>query len=229
MDQTSNSAHLPSKNVSLPYPPSNTCLHGRSGPSSSSGLKGVHRSAKSLYKEALHDVTLDTGTDYPCTQGALNASGGANRATAIRSRHSKDKSKWFARPNKGPFVDPRIAAREIFDHNDLNRSPSAAEEDAIGRLREGFKRAATETWGPDLAIKAFCDLDKVFFGGRLRGHVCLAWKSAKSLNFQPILGVTSYLGKAKCVIHLNADSLFLEPNPRSSFATMFETLLHEMW
>lgn len=30
-------------------------------------------------------------------------------------------------------------------------------------------------YGPDIIVKAFADLDLVFFDGRLRGNVCVQW------------------------------------------------------
>lgn len=187
-----------------------------------------HRDAEDLYREAFYDITPHAGTKYPCTQKDLNATGGANRRTTLDEYEFRNKTRWFAYPNKGPFLDARIAAREVYDHNDLKRAPSAAENEAINRLIAGFKKAGKEPWGPDLAIKAFCDLDKVFFCGRLKGHVCLAWKPDRSVK-KDWFGVTLPLGGGKCVIQLNAHSIFLEPRDGSCFVQMFNTLLHEMW
>ena len=116
--------------------------------------------------------------------------------------------------------------REVFDHNDLERIPSAAESDAIKRLYKGIEMAAKELWGPDLAVKAFCDLDKVFFCGRLRGHVCLTWRS-KDTSGRGLFGWTPYLTGGKCVIEMFASEIF-RPGPKSYLFQMFETLLHEM-
>ena len=188
----------------------------------------LQRDAKDLYEESFYDIALDTATNYPCTQNELNASGGANRRTALKAHNFGNKTKWFARPNRGPFLDARIAAREVFDHNDPERRPSAAENEAIDRLVAGFENAAQEYWGPDMAIKAFCDLDKVFFCGRLRGHVCLTWSPDRFFD-QDCFGFTTYLGVGKCVIQLNAYWIFCGPESGSGFIQMFSTLLHEMW
>ncbi len=188
----------------------------------------LHRNRGSLYEESFQDITLHKGTRYPCTQKDLDASGGAHRRTALDSLRFKNQSKWFAHPNNGPFIDARLSAREVFDHNDLKRIPSAVEQDAIDRLHTGLRNASTERWGPDLAIKAFCDLDKVFFCGRLRGHVCLTWKPDRSFPSRNLLGITEYVNKGKCVIQLNADLILLEPRSESTFGGMFITLLHEM-
>ena len=191
-------------------------------------IEVIHRKANDLYKDSLYDITLDTATAYPCTQQDLDASGGVNRRTAKDAYKLTDKTKWFAHPNNGPFIDARIAAREVFDHNDLNRIPSAAENKAIRRLTTSFRKASQGHWGPDLAIKAFCDLDKVFFCGRLRGHVCLTWAIDRTFE-QPCFAETCYLGQGKSVIRLNAHEIFFLHNLDSGFQQMWATLLHEMW
>lgn len=191
-------------------------------------LRVFPRDAEDLYKEAFYEFAPATATDYPCTQNELNASGGANRRTAQDARYLKHKTKWFAHPNKGPFLDARIAAREVYDHNNPKRTPSAAENEAIKRLIAEFENAGQKPWGPDLAIKAFCDLDKVFFCGRLKGHVCLTWKPDGTFA-EPSYGETAYLGDGKCVIKLNAYTILVCPKDESSFVQMFSTLLHEMW
>lgn len=191
-------------------------------------IRVFRRDAKDLYEESSYDIAPDTATKYPCTQNELNASGGANRRTALKAYYFRNKTKWFAHPNKGPFLDARIATREVFDHNHPERAPSAAENEAISRLVTGFKNAGQEPWGPDLAIKAFCDLDQVFFCGRLKGHVCLTWKRDRSFK-RNCFGCTYYLEDGKCVIQLNAHGIFFSPEVGPSFIQMFSTLLHEMW
>ena len=105
--------------------------------------------------------------------------------------------------------------------------PSASENEAISRLITGFENAGREPWGPDLAIKAFCDLDKVFFCGRLKGHVFMTWISER--HGRGFFAETLYLGKGKCVIRMNAYPIFFTPHTGPSFVSMFGTLLHEMW
>ena len=186
------------------------------------------RNLQELYKEAFYEVFVDTGTNYPCTEEELNASGGVNRHTAMNAHYKKDKTKWFPHKNKGPFVEARTAAREVFDHNHPTRIPSVAEDDAMSRLMTAFGKAGREPWGPDLAIKAFCDLDKVFFCGRLKGHVCLTW-DADSICGNDCWGSTQYMEQGKCVILLNADQIFFHSRDGLGFVQMFSTLLHEMW
>lgn len=57
-----------------------------------------------------------------------------------------------------------LAAYQLVRHNRPMREPSPEEHDAIKRLRECV---TVEDWEPDLVIKAFRDLDTVFFKGRL--------------------------------------------------------------
>ena len=57
-----------------------------------------------------------------------------------------------------------MAAYQLVRHNRPRKKHSPEEHDAIERLRECL---TIEDWGPDLIIKAFRDLDTVFFKGRL--------------------------------------------------------------
>lgn len=184
-------------------------------------------SRRELYHAAFTDITLDSGTSYACMQSDLEATGGLSRQSYPEDS-SKDrrasKRKWFSQPNHGPFVTPRQASRDIFEHNDPRRKPDKYERGAIERLSNAIEAGRHGDWSPDLIIKAFCDLDTVFFGGRLRGHVCVRWQPDWS---PPASGETVYLGDGKCSIRLNADDLLLK-HPRA-FERMFLTTLHEMW
>lgn len=210
---------------SPPHPP---------GPSTSfpslaqNAIHVLPRVAKDLYREAFYHITPYIGTEYPCTTEDLNASGGIARQIPLGGNVQAKKALWFTGPNAGPFIDPAKASREIFDHNQPKRMPSAAEERAIQRLVTGLKNAGQKYWGPDLAVKAFCDLDKVFFRGRLRGHVCLTWRSDESFQHY-CFGDTTLLKGGKCVIQLNAYAIFCGFEVVSGFTQMFATLLHEMW
>ena len=57
-----------------------------------------------------------------------------------------------------------MAAYQIVRHNRPGKEASPEELDAIERLRDCLEIKA---WGPDVVIKAFKDLDTVFFKGRL--------------------------------------------------------------
>lgn len=195
---------------------------------SQNAIHVLPRDAEDLYHKAFDDVSPHKGTDYPCTTEDLNASGGIARQTPLGGDVQAKKALWFTGPNAGPFIDPAKVSREIFDHNQPIRVPSAAEERAIQRLVTGFKNAGQKYWGPDLAVKAFCDLDEVFFCGRLRGHVCLTWRSDESFQ-DYYFGNTVLLKGGKCVIQLNAYGIFFAFEEVSGFTQMFATLLHEMW
>ena len=127
-----------------------------------------------------------------------------------------------------PFISPRAAAQEVHDHNRLSRAPSNAERRALSRLDAALDNAHGEHWGPDLIIKAFCDLDTVFFSGLLRGHVSIAWRPASEM-VQSLYGATIYLSHGKCQIGLNAEGIILNQSSSTAFKQMWSTMLHEMW
>ena len=210
-----------------PYIPPNIHPHIHHPPRSQRRPATSHIRRQELYDTVFTDITLDTGTNYACIQSDLEATGGLSRQQYPED-DSKDRKasnrKWFSQPNRGPFVTPRQASRDIFEHNDMRRKPGRYESGAIARLSEAINAGRRGDWSPDLIIKAFCDLDTVFFGGQLRGHVCVRWQP----DWAPrASGQTVFLGDGKCSMRLNADNLLLEhPHP---FEGMFATTLHEMW
>lgn len=172
------------------------------------------RSRQDLLDEAFYRVELRVGTQYPCRQRDLDI---------IRQRPAYD---------GGPFVSSRRATLEIVEHNDpRRRSPSSYEREAIYRLSDAMRAADRHPWGPDLVIKAFLDLDLVFFRGALRGYVRISWKDREHFSDgrlpRGILAYTkdneSWLGHAH--IYLNAEAILLGSRP---FMVMFSTVLHEM-
>lgn len=66
-----------------------------------------------------------------------------------------------------------MSTHRLVRHNRLEKEPSSKEEDAIKRLRKGLK---VKKWGPDLIIKAFQDLDTLFFRGVLVGNCLVRWR-----------------------------------------------------
>lgn len=80
-------------------------------------------------------------------------------------------------------------------------------------------------WTPDVPIKAFRDLDTVFFQGRLCGNVKVGWVSGK--EFRPdAIGETVYRFNGHSKIKLDADyHIFESENP---WKKMWQVLLHEM-
>lgn len=199
-------------------------------PSNPSRPLAPPKSRTELHDNAFKDVSLDSGTEYPCTQSDLDATGGLARRKYPQDDHrdrSACRSEWFSKANHGPFISPRQACLDIVKHNDLRRKPGNLERDAIERLSEAIADGRQGSWGPDLIIKAFCDLDIVFFVGRLRGHVCVRWLPDWSARGSTTLGTTVFLGEGKCAIRMNADTI-LRHHPRP-FERMFATMLHEMW
>ena len=204
----------------------------RSSPPRDSNRPAASRKSRRVrYNEACRDVTLDSGTDYACSQNDLDATGGLARqafpADARADRSASHKA-WFPQPNRGPFTNPKQACLEIFQHNSLRRKPGELEQEAIDRLFKAIRTAdRDDIWGPDLIIKAFCDLDVVFFSGRLRGHCCVRWLREWTNPEDMLLGSTVHLGGGKVAIRLNADRILLD-HPEPLFC-MFATTLHEMW
>ena len=108
----------------------------------------------------------------------------------------------------------------------MRRKPGNLEMSAIERISRAIAAGHDGVWGPDLIIKAFCDLDTIFFCGRLRGHVCVRWLRDWSKDGSTKWGTTALLGEGKCAIKMNADTILLKD--RHPFTKMFATMLHEM-
>ena len=198
-------------------------------PGNSSRWSTPRKSRQELHDDAFEDVTLDSGTEYTCKQSDLDATGGLARREYPkddRKDRKASRKRWFPRKNQGPFVTPRQACLEIFEHNDLRRKPGNLEMNAIERISSAIAAGHDGIWGPDLIIKAFCDLDIIFFRGRLRGHVCVRWLRDWSTDGKTTWGTTVFLGEGKCVIKMNADTILL--GQRHPFKRMFATMLHEM-
>ena len=188
------------------------------------------KSPLELYHDAFNDVSLDTGTKYDFKQSDLDATGGLARRLFPDDSYENQgpsREKWFVN-KKGPqIITPRRATLDITRHNDLDRIPSESEEKAVERLSKAIDKGRKGCWGPDLIIKAFCDLDTVFFKGRLRGHVCVRWLPNWEKQSYITWGNTYDLGEGKSVIRLNAETILVQyPDP---FERMFGTMLHSMW
>ena len=185
---------------------------------------------KKLYREASKDVSLNSGCDYPCKQSDLDATGGLARQYFLKDKIEErglSRKEWFAHKNHGPFISARQAALDVFEHNTSRRKIRRVEQEAIARLSLAIAAGRAGSWGPDLIIKAFCDLDIVFFGGRLRGHVCVRWLPDWGLPGRTVLGTAVYIGKGKSAIKMNADAILM--SHQEPFERMFATMLHEMW
>lgn len=154
-----------------------------------------------------------------------------NRFARTNRSHAELRAMWFSEPNTGPKVGIKQAALDIYQHNALERIPSAKEEDAIGRLCIMLDNAYQGHWGPDVAIKCFFDLDTVFFRGKLRGHVSVTWAGRSEFGTEECWGKTKHLGHGKALIQLNARFIFHihGPSKKRPLQQTLATLMHEMW
>lgn len=106
------------------------------------------------------------------------------------------------------------ATREILEHNALTKVPASFEAAAIARMKDAMRWASENPGGPDLMIKAFHDLDSVFFRGVLRHDVTLRWNDDKDFKDNGITnkcwGRTAHPKRGQSAIFLNATLILLE-------------------
>ena len=165
---------------------------------------------------ALRPVSVDTGTDYPCSQKDLDS--------YVRLAHGNQKE----------FLGQMESTYQLVKWNRLSKELTRREEKALSNLEYGLSlRGKISKCGPDLVIKAFRDLDELFFMGLLHGNCRVNWVDTETLCAirqkppRTILGITRPERRGQAAIHLNADDIFLcmlDP-----FMVMFSTLLHECW
>lgn len=165
-----------------------------------------------LFRAAFENVYTDRGTRYSCTTSDIYA------ATHFHGHHS------------GHYISANRADREIVERNSLSRVPGRSESAAIRRLVDAIRGCERHWWGPDLVIKAFLDLDKIFFCGRLRGLVRVVWRN---LHRPGVAGLCTRNGpnasSGRGEIILNADEILRSRTRPTPFFEMFATVLHEMW
>ncbi len=108
--------------------------------------------------QALYDITKDLcsggvlvnrGTPYPCTQEDLDSYRHFPRGLYSFDPIGADEAVWRLLDSLDPF-----------------REPSRTVQSALRRLYAGINMRHK---APDIVIKAFRDLDIVFFGGNLSG------------------------------------------------------------
>lgn len=160
-----------------------------------------------LLEEAFNPVDAHYGTPYPCRQRDLDI-----------VRHPPGY-------NPAPQVSQRQATLEVVQLNDLRRRLSTEESEAIHRLSDAIDCATRYTWGPDLVIKSFLDLDVVFFGGALQGSIGVSWESCEVFPAGGLGRTRNCSPPGHAQISLNAEVILLGRDP---FKTMFSTILHEM-
>lgn len=181
--------------------------------------ENAQRISQEMYKQAFKPVCADGGTRYLCSQSEIDF-------------HHRGR---FLHRNKGPLVSAIEATSEIVSHNKETRKVPPPETAAINRLIDAILDAEEYGYGPDIIVKAFADLDLVFFDRKLRGSVCVQWASdeyfqkwqvppgAWGFTVRPLPGESG-----QCRIKLNAKTILLDPSTDTPFKTMFGTMLHEM-
>lgn len=181
--------------------------------------KRVQNVGRQRYREAFELFHADGGTSYPCSQSEIDFH---HRGT-------------FLHPNNGPFVSAIEATSEIVRHNRETRKVPPRELAAIDKLIEAILDAEENAYGPDIIVKAFADLDLVFFDERLRGNVCVQWESEEYFRQWRVpagawgFTVTPQPGESgQCRMKLSAKTILLDLSNDTPFKTMFGTMLHEM-
>lgn len=172
-----------------------------------------------LFQKALQPFNKHSDLLYLCSQSEIDF----HRGNVFPNR------------NKDTFVTSREATKELMWHNDIKRiNPPLHEIDAIKRLLWAASCAQDgSVLGPDVAIKAFADLDVVFFGGRLRNNVTVQWRADICAPGR-VWGTCERSRRGEegqCRIKLNASMIFREAwtqRTRDPFESMMGTLLHEM-
>lgn len=145
----------------------------------STGLREPGRECQRSYDEAFQPFFADRGIRYPCLQSDIDL----HRWNTFLGPNACP----FPAPNLGPFVSRIEATSEVMWQNDQRRKHSVTEHVAIADLQYLVRVSAERRIGQDIVVKAFDDLDTVFFGGRPRGNVVVSWASdarAASLNEQ---------------------------------------------
>lgn len=169
--------------------------------------KGERRHLADL---AQRPVSVDTGTPYPCSQRDIDLCRHTRHANHDRLHRME-------------------ATYQLTRFNRPTKELSQTEELAYRNLKRALK---LPDWGPDLLIKAFKDLDELFFMGRLHKKVLVGWGDnaachARGVDPQEVYGVTlpARPGTVKIVLSIQT-IIFKSPDP---YEYMFCTLLHECW
>ena len=183
------------------------------------GLKSAQKVSQQMYRQAFEPFSADGGTVYPCSQSEIDF-------------HHRGK---FLHRNEGSYVSAIEATSEIVRHNKETRNVPPLESAAIDRLIDAILDAEEYGYCPDMIVKAFADLDLVFFNGRLRGNVCVQWASDEYFQQWHVppgawgFTVRPQPGElGQCRVKLNAKTILLDPSTDTSFKTMVGTMLHEM-
>jgi len=168
------------------------------------------RERRRLAELAQRPVDVHTGTPYPCHQSDIDLC----RRTRGANHHRLHRME---------------ATYQLTKFNRITKELSPVEDRAYRNIKNALQLPG---WGPDLAIKAFKDLDQLFFMGRLHGRALLGWSDpaaciARVGSYRTQLGVTSQLRPGTVRIMLNIHMImFKTSNP---YIFMWSTLLRECW
>ncbi|KAL9612758.1 MAG: hypothetical protein Q9167_002643 [Letrouitia subvulpina] len=170
-----------------------------------------------LYRLALTPISTHTGYPYPCRQEDLDSYSRKKKSTLF-GEFLRDIVLWWPES-----IDAVI--RDIEAYLDPDRPPSAEERSAMDRLYKALCLKGGE-WTPDVPIKAFRDLDTVFFQGRLSGNVKVGWVRSTQITTPNSIGTTIYRFNGQSEIALDADYHIFEA--QYPWKSMWQTLIHEM-
>lgn len=183
--------------------------------------KGSYETAhrRALYKMCTTEqVSSLRGTPYPCNTYDLEEIAALPGYLIHLHYHPLKRSTESATEELARFLAPTA------------RITSNMQE-AIDRLQSGLR---IQDWKPDIVLKAFYDLDTVFFDGWLRGFATINWHSAQSWvdlersrdAYRFELAFTEYLGDQRVAIRLNPWAILLDtPDAK---VVMWSVVLHEM-
>ena len=191
------------------------------------------------YLQAFQKITPDTGsTFYPCSEDDIKAL----------------TSGTFKGPHSSIFGGP-LTKEKATTHLERFLLPgtklSASETQALQNLRNMLTWENTAAWGPDIFVRTCYDWDKVFFNGRLKGHITIQWQTEENLRKESrSSNGWACRGQCRsndvswrwghCQIELNADIFLLCPEesrsriikvgelPVSHFKLMWAIFLHEL-
>ncbi|KAI9724104.1 MAG: hypothetical protein M1812_000823 [Candelaria pacifica] len=145
------------------------------------------------------------GTPYPVTQEEIDV--------------LQDRRKSYVRPrfhmSKHKAEDLLVDAHARGVHLDKDQVAAMDRLQALGKLNR---------WGSDIAIKAFNDLDKIFFMGVLRGNVYVRWSDKSERGDWGGQTHSHCIGR-RIMIQLSTKVL---KNKLASLRDVWSTLLHEM-
>ena len=157
-----------------------------------------------LLKATEHPVNKRTRTKYRCTQGQIDA--------------YQDVS--------GEDVPGNGDRRKMIRYFNSILMQEPAETSSLQRLARVIKHPPSP-WGPDLVIKAFHDIDTVFFNGKLQGRVRIRWVRHvdKGSDEGETFGGVEPLEHSRSEIRLYARIFELKiTNP---YMIMWRTVFHE--